>query len=161
MSVVILPASSGRSGKQGHGGHQLLVKFDLDDISENLDVVEGLERKFSPDLVLLESGGDNLTATFSKALVDVQIFVLDVAGGDKVPRKGGPGIAGSDLLAVVQHPFLDLPQVAEAVQPIPIAERLPGMTVGLHTRADAPLSRPAAALARLLSEIGRRTLQGS
>lgn len=70
-------------------------------------------------------------------------------------------LAGSDLLAVVQHPFLDLPQVAEAVQPIPIAERLPGMTVGLHTRADAPLSRPAAALARLLSEIGRRTLQGS
>ena len=71
-----------------------------DDISENLDVIEGLEQKFEPDLVLLESGGDNLTATFSKALVDVQIFVLDVAGGDKVPRKGGPGVTGSDLLVV-------------------------------------------------------------
>src|SRR3954465_794984 len=71
-----------------------------DDISENLDVVEGLEARFTPDLVLLESGGDNLTATFSRALVDAQIFVLDVAGGDKVPRKGGPGITGSDLLVI-------------------------------------------------------------
>jgi urease accessory protein len=71
-----------------------------DDISENVDAVELLEEKFKPDLVLVESGGDNLTATFSKALVDVQIFVIDVAGGDKVPRKGGPGITGSDLLVI-------------------------------------------------------------
>ncbi|MCU1496160.1 MAG: ureG [Acidimicrobiales bacterium] len=71
-----------------------------DDISENLDVVERLEKRFRPDLVLLESGGDNLTATFSKALVDVQLFVIDVAGGDKVPRKGGPGITTSDLLVI-------------------------------------------------------------
>ena len=71
-----------------------------DDISENLDAMESLERRFRPDVVLLESGGDNLTATFSRALVDVQVFVIDVAGGDKVPRKGGPGITGSDLLVV-------------------------------------------------------------
>src|SRR6478735_901663 len=71
-----------------------------DDISENLDTVERLERTFSPELVLIESGGDNLTATFSRALVDVQIFVIDVAGGDKVPRKGGPGITTSDLLVI-------------------------------------------------------------
>jgi urease accessory protein len=71
-----------------------------DDISENLDTVERLEREFHPDLVLVESGGDNLTACFSKALVDVQIFVIDVAGGDKVPRKGGPGISASDLLVI-------------------------------------------------------------
>ena len=71
-----------------------------DDISENLDAVEELERRFEPDLVLVESGGDNLTATFSRALVDVQIFVIDVAGGDKVPRKGGPGITTSDLLVI-------------------------------------------------------------
>ncbi len=71
-----------------------------DDISENVDAVEDLERRFSPDVVLLESGGDNLTATFSKALVDAQIFVIDVAGGDKVPRKGGPGITTSDLLVI-------------------------------------------------------------
>jgi urease accessory protein len=71
-----------------------------DDISENVDAVEDLERRFAPDVVLVESGGDNLTATFSRALVDVQVFVIDVAGGDKVPRKGGPGITGSDLLVV-------------------------------------------------------------
>jgi urease accessory protein len=71
-----------------------------DDISENLDALDALEERFSPDVLLLESGGDNLTATFSRALVDVQIFVIDVAGGDKVPRKGGPGITGSDLLVV-------------------------------------------------------------
>jgi urease accessory protein len=71
-----------------------------DDISENLDTVERLEREFRPDLVLVESGGDNLTSCFSKALVDIQIFVIDVAGGDKVPRKGGPGISASDLLVI-------------------------------------------------------------
>jgi urease accessory protein len=71
-----------------------------DDISENLDAVERLEARFSPDVVLLESGGDNLTLTFSRALVDVQLFVIDVAGGDKVPRKGGPGITTSDLLVI-------------------------------------------------------------
>jgi urease accessory protein len=71
-----------------------------DDISENVDAVERLEARFDPDLVLVESGGDNLTATFSRALIDVQVFVIDVAGGDKVPRKGGPGITASDLLVV-------------------------------------------------------------
>ena len=50
--------------------------------------------------MLVESGGDNLTATFSRGLVDVQIFVIDVAGGDKVPRKGGPGVTTSDLLVI-------------------------------------------------------------
>ena len=71
-----------------------------DDISENLDALATLEAKFDADVVFLESGGDNLTATFSRALVDVQIFVIDVAGGDKVPRKGGPGITASDLLLI-------------------------------------------------------------
>jgi urease accessory protein len=72
-----------------------------DDISANLDAVEELEAAHDPlDLVLIESGGDNLTATFSYGLVDRQVFVIDVAGGDKVPRKGGPGITASDLLVV-------------------------------------------------------------
>jgi urease accessory protein len=72
-----------------------------DDISANLDAVEQLEARHAPvDLTLLESGGDNLTAVFSRALVDRQIFVLDVAGGDKVPRKGGPGVTTADLLVV-------------------------------------------------------------
>jgi urease accessory protein len=72
-----------------------------DDITANLDAIEDLvagnERL---ELILVESGGDNLTATFSSGLVDVQIFVIDVAGGDKVPRKGGPGVTYSDLLVV-------------------------------------------------------------
>jgi urease accessory protein len=72
-----------------------------DDISANLEAVQALEDRFAPlDLVLVESGGDNLTATFSKGLIDQQIFVIDVAGGDKVPRKGGPGIISSDLLVI-------------------------------------------------------------
>ncbi len=72
-----------------------------DDVSANLAAVEDLEAEFAPlDLVLVESGGDNLTATFSPALVDAQIFVLDVAGGGDVARKGGPGIARADLLVI-------------------------------------------------------------
>lgn len=72
-----------------------------DDVTANLMAVEDLEREFSPvDVVLVESGGDNLTATFSPALVDAQLFVLDVAGGGDVVRKGGPGIARADLLIV-------------------------------------------------------------
>ena len=72
-----------------------------DDISANLSAVEDLEADFAPlDIVLVESGGDNLTATFSPALVDAQIFVLDVAGGGDVVRKGGPGISRADLLVV-------------------------------------------------------------
>ncbi|MFC4466667.1 urease accessory protein UreG [Streptomyces xiangluensis] len=72
-----------------------------DDISANLEAVEDLEDEIGPlDLILVESGGDNLTATFSKGLVDAQIFVIDVAGGDDIPRKGGPGVTTADLLVV-------------------------------------------------------------
>ena len=72
-----------------------------DDISANTDAVAGLESAFaSLELIIVESGGDNLTATFSYGLVDRQIFVVDVAGGDKVPRKGGPGVTRSDLLVI-------------------------------------------------------------
>ena len=80
-----------------------------DDISANLEAVEALEHRFAPlDLVLVESGGDNLTATFSKGLIDRQIFVIDVAGGDKVPRKGGPGIISSDLLVINKTDLAEL-----------------------------------------------------
>lgn len=72
-----------------------------EDITANLDAVDDLiERHGGLELVLVESGGDNLTASFSRGLADVQIFVLDVAGGDKVPRKGGPGVTGADLLVI-------------------------------------------------------------
>jgi urease accessory protein len=71
------------------------------DVTPNLDAVARLERDEGPlDLVLVESGGDSLTAVFSKALADVQVFVIDVAGGDDIPRKGGPAIARADLLVI-------------------------------------------------------------
>jgi urease accessory protein len=86
-----------------------------DDISANLDAVEDLETTFALDLVIVESGGDNLTMTFSRGLVDVQIFVLDVAGGDKVPRKGGPGVTTSDLLVVNKTDLAELVGASLAV----------------------------------------------
>jgi urease accessory protein len=71
-----------------------------EDISHNLDALEGLTCVVGPELLFLESGGDNLAAQFSRELADFTIYVIDVAGGDKVPRKGGPGITQSDLLVI-------------------------------------------------------------
>jgi urease accessory protein len=71
-----------------------------EDISSNLLALEDLHKKFKPELMLIESGGDNLAACFSRELADYTIQVIDVAGGDKVPRKGGPGITQSDLLVI-------------------------------------------------------------
>ncbi len=72
-----------------------------EDASMNLAAVEDLCRKFpNLDLVLVESGGDNLSATFSPELADLAIYVIDVSAGDKIPRKGGPGITRSDLLVI-------------------------------------------------------------
>jgi len=71
-----------------------------EDISANLLALEELQQLFHPELLLLESGGDNLAAHFSRELADYTIYVIDVAGGDKIPRKGGPGITQSDLLVI-------------------------------------------------------------
>jgi len=72
-----------------------------EDPSMNLAAVEDMEARFpETDLVLIESGGDNLTLTFSPALVDYFIYVIDVAAGDKIPRKNGPGITQSDILVI-------------------------------------------------------------
>ena len=72
-----------------------------EDASINLAAVADMRRKFPAlDIVLIESGGDNLAATFSPELADITIYVIDVAGGEKIPRKGGPGIPRSDLLVV-------------------------------------------------------------
>jgi len=72
-----------------------------DDPSMNLDAIARLERSFPDgDVVLVESGGDNLTLTFSRALADYFVFVIDVAEGDKIPRKRGPGVTSSDLLVI-------------------------------------------------------------
>jgi urease accessory protein len=120
-----------------------------DDISENLDAVERLEKEFAPDLVLVESGGDNLTATFSRALVDVQLFVLDVAGGDKVPRKGGPGITTSDLLVINKTDLAPLVGASLEVMErdaLRMRGRLP--TVFTSLRED-PLATPVADFLRV------------
>ncbi len=72
-----------------------------EDASMNIAAIEQLEQQFTDlDIVFLESGGDNLAATFSPELVDLTIYTIDVAGGDKIPRKGGPGITKSDLLVI-------------------------------------------------------------
>ena len=72
-----------------------------EDASINLAAVAEMSRRFpNLDLVLIESGGDNLAATFSPELADITLYVIDVAGGEKIPRKGGPGITRSDLLIV-------------------------------------------------------------
>jgi urease accessory protein len=93
----VLPAARIEAVQTGCCPHTAI----RDDISANLLAIEELARTQGPlDLVFVESGGDNLTAAFSPALADTQIFVLDCAGGDDVPRKGGPGIARSDLLVI-------------------------------------------------------------
>lgn len=96
-SEGVLPIERIRAVETGACPHTAI----RDDVTMNLLAVEDLERDFAPlDIVLIESGGDNLTATFSPALVDAQIFVIDVAGGGDVARKGGPGIGRADLLIV-------------------------------------------------------------
>lgn len=91
-----LPAARIRALETGGCPHAAV----REDISGNLLALEGLQQDFQPDLLLIESGGDNLAANYSRELADFIIYVIDVAGGDKVPRKGGPGITGSDLLVV-------------------------------------------------------------
>ena len=72
-----------------------------EDASINLAAIAEMSRKFPAlDLILIESGGDNLAATFSPELADITVYVIDVAGGEKIPRKGGPGITRSDILVV-------------------------------------------------------------
>ena len=71
-----------------------------DDVSQNLDALGQLMINVQPDLLFVESGGDNLAAQFSRDLADFTIYVIDVSGGDKIPRKGGPGITQSDLLVI-------------------------------------------------------------
>ena len=72
-----------------------------EDASMNFDAIDELTTRFPDlDLVFLESGGDNLAASFSPELVDASIYVIDVSGGDKIPRKGGPGVTRSDLLVI-------------------------------------------------------------
>ncbi len=91
-----LPAERIRAVETGGCPHAAI----REDISANLLALEELHAAFRPDVLLLESGGDNLAACFSRELADYTIQVIDVAGGDKIPRKGGPGITQSDLLVI-------------------------------------------------------------
>lgn len=80
-----------------------------EDASLNFEAIETLEKRFPDlDIIFLESGGDNLAASFSPELVDASIFVIDVSGGDKIPRKGGPGVTKSDLMVINKIDIADM-----------------------------------------------------
>jgi urease accessory protein len=91
-----LPAERIKSIETGGCPHAAI----REDISANLGALEELQAKFACDLMLVESGGDNLAANYSRELADYIVYVIDVSGGDKIPRKGGPGISQSDLLVI-------------------------------------------------------------
>jgi urease accessory protein len=91
-----LPAERIRAVETGGCPHAAI----REDISPNLVALGALMQSVHPELLIVESGGDNLAAQYSRELVDYTIYVIDVAGGDKVPRKGGPGITQSDLLII-------------------------------------------------------------
>ena len=91
-----LPAERIRAVETGGCPHAAI----REDISANLLALEELHAKFKPQLLFIESGGDNLAACYSRELADYTVQVIDVAGGDKIPRKGGPGITQSDLLVI-------------------------------------------------------------
>jgi urease accessory protein len=91
-----LPAERIRAVETGGWPHAAI----REDLTPNRLALEDLMRTVQPELLLVESGGDNLAAQFSRELVDYTVYVIDVAGGDKVPRKGGPGITQSDLLVI-------------------------------------------------------------
>lgn len=92
-----LPAERIRGVETGGCPHTAI----REDASMNLAAIDGLMREFKElDLIIVESGGDNLAATFSPELSDLTLYVIDVAAGDKIPRKGGPGIMKSDLLII-------------------------------------------------------------
>jgi urease accessory protein len=96
MRHQALPAERIRAVETGGCPHTAI----RDDISPNLVALDGLMDSLRPELLFVESGGDNLAAQFSRDLADYTIYVIDVSGGDKIPRKGGPGITQSDLLVI-------------------------------------------------------------
>jgi urease accessory protein len=96
MRHEALPAERIRAVETGGCPHTAI----RDDISPNLVALDDLMASLGPELLFVESGGDNLAAQFSRDLADYTIYVIDVSGGDKIPRKGGPGITQSDLLII-------------------------------------------------------------
>ena len=120
-----------------------------DDITANLDAIEDLVARVpGVQLVLVESGGDNLTASFSAGLVDAQVFVVDVAGGDKVPRKGGPGVTLSDLLVVNKTDLAPLVGASLRVMAEDAARVREGRPTLLVSLREDPTAAPVAAWVR-------------
>ncbi|RMZ05408.1 hypothetical protein D0860_05976 [Hortaea werneckii] len=99
-----LPAERIRAIETGGCPHAAV----REDISANLAALQDLHRDFDTQMLLIESGGDNLAANYSRELADFIIYVIDVSGGDKIPRKGGPGITQSDLLVVNKTDLAEL-----------------------------------------------------
>lgn len=135
-SAGVLDAERIRAVETGACPHTAI----RDDITANLLAVEQLEHDFDPlDLVLVESGGDNLTATFSPALVDTQIFLIDVAGGGDVARKGGPGITRADLLVVNKTdlaPHVDVDPALMVSDASAVRDGRPVIALSRHDRAS-------------------------
>lgn len=143
----VLPADRIRAVETGCCPHTAI----RDDISANLDAVEDLEVSLGPlDLVLVESGGDNLTATFSRGLVDHQIFVVDVAGGDKVPRKGGPGVTSADLLVINKTDLAPLVGADLSVMARDAAARRGGLPTAFLSLVEDPKATEVADWVRAL-----------
>lgn len=129
-----------------------------DDVSMNLLAVEALEEDFDPlDIVLVESGGDNLTATFSPALVDAQIFVLDVAGGGDVARKGGPGIGRADLLIINK---IDLGQYVDVDVDLMLYDAKKAREGGPVLGVSRKVPETVEALAAWVREVHNRFVKG-
>eukprot|EP00038_Savillea_parva_P012068 m.202024 g.202024 ORF g.202024 m.202024 type:complete len:302 (-) comp21659_c0_seq1:46-951(-) len=104
LRAGVLPADRIQAVETGGCPHTAI----REDVSANLSSLEALTRKHNPiDFLLIESGGDNLAANFSAELADYTVYVIDVAGGDKIPRKGGPGITQSDVLVINKTDIAD------------------------------------------------------
>jgi len=142
---AVLPDARIRSVVTGCCPHTAI----RDDITANLEAVEDLEASHPGlELALVESGGDNLTAVFSRGLVDAQIFVIDVAGGDKVPRKGGPGVRSADLLVVNKTDLAPLVGADLGVMDRDAAAVRDGRPVVFTSIVEAPLVPAVAAWVR-------------
>jgi urease accessory protein len=109
-----------------------------------MEEVRELTKKFNPEVVIIESGGDNLAANFSRELADYIIYIIDVAGGDKIPRKGGPGITQSDLLVINKT------DLAEAVGADLKVSIYTGIFASQGLRFGSPFSPPLADLEYIL-----------
>jgi urease accessory protein len=137
----VLPPERVRAVETGCCPHTAI----RDDISVNLETIEELEDSLPPlDLILVESGGDNLTAIFSRGLIHRQIFVIDVAEGEKIPRKGGPGITQADLLVINKTDLADRVNADLSVMEHDARAKRGELPFQFLSLTDDPQARPVA-----------------